>query len=123
MYVLISHNIDFTTYSTTREIECGTWVDGKTLYKKTVHYGALPNSTEKAVPHNISDINYIVKIEGIASRSSDSIFFQIGNVPFPSASLAVSINITANANNITIATGIDRSNMDAYVTLYYTKSS
>lgn len=33
---LASQNLDFATYSTTREIKAGVWIDGRTIYKKTM---------------------------------------------------------------------------------------
>ena len=53
-------------YSTTEQV-CGTWIDGKTLYQKTIDFGALPNSTTKEVAHGISNVtaDNFVYFEGI----------------------------------------------------------
>lgn len=93
------------------------------IYKKTIDFGTLPDNALKTVPHNISNLGYIVKIEGIAKRATDGIFFQIGNALNPdSQSFSVSIHISADDANIGITTGMDRTDMAAYVTLYYTKT-
>lgn len=116
----MSTKIDFTTFSTT-EKAVGTWIDGKTIYRKTVDFGTLPNTALKQVSHNISNLDMIVDIQGIAHRSADNEFFQIGNAANPSG-LAASIAITVNDSTVNITTGNNRTNMTAYITLYYTKN-
>lgn len=108
-------------YSTS-EINTGaTWINGAPIYKKTVNFGALPNATSKDVAHGISNLERVVKIEGYAYRSSDDTNFPI---PFASENTGASIGVSTTSTNISIGTGIDRSNVtECYVTLYYTKSS
>ena len=113
--------IDFTTFSTT-EKAVGTWIDGKTIYRKTVDFGTLPNTALKQVRHNISSLDTIVNIQGIAHRSANNESFQIGNAANPLSGLAASIAITVNDSTINITTGSNRTNMTAYITLYYTKN-
>lgn len=121
-----SKNIDFATFAdySLSEINTGIkWIDGKVIYKKTIDFGTLPDNALKTVPHNISNLGYILKIEGIAKRSTDGIFFQIGNAPNPnSQSFSVSIHVNADSTGVGITTGMDRRDMAAYVTLYYTKT-
>lgn len=109
-----------TDYSTTEKDTGFTWVDGKTIYKKTVNFGSLPNATSKTVAHNITNLYRVVKVECIAYNSGSAI-----NTPIPLVS-AVGNNSTMdiNATNIVMSAGVDRSAFDeCYVTLYYTKSS
>ena len=107
------------SYSTS-EINTGsTWVDGKTIYKKTIKFGALPNGTDKSVASGITNLDQIISLTGMAYRSSDNFF-----APLPYVSTASTTTITLRyQNNIIIGTGMDRTDMTAYVTLYYTKSS
>lgn len=126
----MSQKIDFTTlsgnYSTT-EVDTGfTWANGKTIYKKTIEFGALPKSTRKTVPHGISNLDYVVKIESDAMVHSGG----DGNcipLPFPSTdSSANSVEITVNNTNVIVTTRIDfwGDNYDTcYATIYYTKTS
>lgn len=118
-----SSKIDFTTFSTTVEIPCGTWIDGKTIYKKTVYLGALPNSGTKDVLHHINNIGYICGFSGIAYRPSDDSYFQLSNAPHPTSGLATSINIVISSTKIIVSAGINRSDMTGYCTIYYTKTS
>ena len=112
--------IDFSTmpgnYSTT-EIDTGyTWVDGNAIYKKTINFGNLPNSTTKAVSHNISNLSGIIRIEGTVSTGSwwqPLNYYDGGPVR----------TVYANASTVNIYTSNDQSANTAYITLYYTKSS
>ena len=118
--------IDFTTlnfgnYSTSEQDTGFTWVDGKHIYKKTVNFGALPDSTNKTVAHGISNLSRVIKIEGTSYRPDQSKF-----TPLPSPGVSdstYSTNLQMDATGVTIFTGFDRSNETAYVTIYYTKSN
>ena len=98
------------------------WINGSTIYKKTVNTGALPNATTKNVAHGISNLSKIIRLEGYGLRSTDNVMFPL---PFASPTGATAdISVTVNGTNIAIGTGVDRSNItESYITLYYTKSS
>lgn len=110
-------------YSTSEVDTKVKWVDGKTIYRKTIHTGTLPNSGNIQVAHGIS-YSSIVKVEGIAQGNS-SLSYTSFSLPFSGSVVnsASFIQIWVDATNITISTGSDRSGYDSYVTLYYTKSS
>lgn len=108
-------------YSLT-EVDTGyTWIDGSPIYKKTVDCEALLNNSIKSVNHNISNLGFIVKIEGMTLATTGT------SLPIPFASISSqdnNINISVTTSAIIIATGVDRSNCtETYVTLYYTKTS
>lgn len=105
-------------YTSTEE-PWGYWIDGKVIYRKTVDIGSLPNATSKTVPHGVSDLENVIKIEGWAVRSSTDDFFPL---PFTSKIAEYSIVITVTPTNIAIDCGVDRTNLDGYVTIYYTKT-
>ena len=122
--VVTDTNIDFTTidfgdYSTSEVATNYKWVDGKTIYKKTVSVGPLPNSTTKNVSHGISGFDKIVKIEGWAYNGSVT-------EPLPMCTTVSDYNVEVNVgtNYIVLSTSANRSNFtQAYVTVYYTKTS
>ena len=117
--------IDFSTlggnYSTTEADTNYTWIDGKHIYKKTVDFGSLPNTTNKSVAHGISNMAYVVKYEGMITYSNDNIFRQIPHIS--PATITDQVLFEIDPTNITAYTGTDRSNFSAYVTIYYTKTS
>lgn len=101
-------------YSTDEHI-IGTWIDGSTLYEKTVDCGALPNNTTKNVSHNISNINNVVSINGIGIGSNF--------IPLPWASANNVCSIYAYATAIAITSNDDLSSYNGYITLHYTKTN
>lgn len=118
-----SQNLDFASFADyfLSEINTGIkWVDGSYIYKKTVNIGNLPNNTTLSVPHGITSIGKLVKIEGNGYRASDQGLFPL---PFASVNSPNTIAISAGPTTIDVATGMDRSNITGYVTLYYTKTS
>lgn len=116
-------DLENSSYSTLEVKTNATWIDGKPIYKKTVNIGALPNATTKSVAHGITSIGTFIDAKGSALRSSDSIWFQIPNVPNPTAGIDTGIGLTVSSSNIEISTGRDRTNMTGYVTLWYTKTT
>lgn len=119
---VMSQNIDFTTYSTSEQI-AGTWIDGKTIYKKTIATGALPSTKTPPllVPMNIQNLGTVVKVEGVyVSLIDDYIFFY--NSPAFDVDNGSAIRLIVNGNNLQINIGgTDRSNCVGYITVYYTK--
>lgn len=104
------------------EVNTGSkWIDGSPIYKKTINIGTLPNNTTKSVPHNISNLNRIIRFEGYAHRPSDAATFPI---PYSARDGAYNISVIQVGASIAIGTGMDRSDItECYATLYYTKSS
>lgn len=101
-------------YSTS-EINTGAkWIDGKTIYKKTISFGSLPNNTCQSVAHGITNLGSFVKgIEAFMVQGQ-----HIWALPYTSVTI-----VEADSTNITITDKADLSAFDAYVTVYYTKSN
>lgn len=99
-----------------------TWIDGKTIYKKTVDCGNLPNATTKRIPSGISGLDLIIKFDAIQMSSDQTGFYM---QPFASATRTndcIEIQYLKTDNTIFIYTLHDWSSYKMYVTLYYTKS-
>lgn len=108
-------------YSTEETVSGSTWIDGSTIYKKTINFGALPNAANKSVAHGISNLNRVIRVEAIADYGTGNTKFPI---PFSTPSgLGSSVSLAIESSTIEIRTGSDRSGATAYVTIYYTKSS
>lgn len=107
-------------YSTS-EVDTGfTWVNGSTIYKKTINFGSLPNNTSKDVAHAITGLVTVIDLSGVATSGTTSL-----PLPYSGSSTGTSTNSIqiARANtNIQILTGTDRTAYSAYVTIYYTKA-
>jgi hypothetical protein len=117
--------IDFTTlggnYSTT-EVDTGfTFIDGKKIYKKTINFGALPNSTDKQVAHGISNLYQMVGMSGVAIHPNKT------TLPLPfvgSTSLTAGVALNTNDTYVIVTAASDRTAFNkSYITIYYTKTS
>lgn len=108
-------------YSTS-EVDTGfTWVDGKPIYKKTINFGALPNTGGKNFAHGISGLSMVIRHETVTHTADSQDFF-----PVPLASvvgIGSQIQITFTATSIQVQSGTtNRSSHSMYVTLYYVKA-
>lgn len=108
-------------YSTNEQV-VGTWVDGSTLYEKTINFGALPDSTEKPVAHSISNVDKIWVYDGFVFTSSNT-FYGLVHTTGNSQTMQYAWDTNVDRTNVTIATYSDRSTLLAYVTIRYTKTS
>ena len=106
-------------YSLTETSTGAKWIDGKTIYKKTINFGALPNSTTKTVAHGISNFSEAVKLEGIAKSNANN----YTSLPYVPASPSSLCDMSVNATSVNMTSPDDRSHWSGYVTIYYTKSS
>ena len=107
-------------YSTTEQDTGIKWIDGKTIYKKTI-VSSLPNATEKYIPSGISDIDTVIKLEGFAQNESGG-GFTLPSVTPAGVSYSVSLGFSkAQNNSISLNAGVDRSTFTGYLTIYYTK--
>ena len=107
-------------YSTSEQNTGFKWTDNKIIYKKTINFGALPNSTSKSVNLNISNLDTIVKTEAFC-RYSNGISFPL---PFANVNqFEASIMLNYTSTTAVITTGTDRSSATGYITIYYTKTS
>ncbi len=105
-------------YSTEEKV-VGSWIDGSTIYQKTISCGALPNSTLKDVPHGISNLDRIISISGVGKNPTS-----LGQIPIPYVQqTAHADGVFVTSTNIVLSTISDRSGVtEVYVTLQYTKS-
>ena len=119
----LNEKIDKSTTYSTNEQAIGTWIDGKTIYRKVIDFGTLPNNERKTVDHNISSIDKFIKVEGIATRSDDTKFSQ--SLPLVYMNLESNYNTTlgVDTTSVEIRSTEDRSMFKAYVTIEYTKTT
>lgn len=109
-----------TTEWYTGEEVIGMWIDNRTLYRKIINTGTLPNNTNKDVAHGISNLRRVVNLHGYAFRSSDSM-----TTPLPHASAAqYTVQLLASGPIIRITSYSDRTSFtESYVIVEYTKTS
>ena len=104
------------TYSTTERV-VGKWIDGSTIYEKTVDLGTLPNVAPKTVNHGITNLDKVISI--IAVGNSDS-----PRIPLPYIfDDDKRVNIYVSTDVIIINTNRDLSSYTGVCTLRYTKNT
>lgn len=119
-----AENIDFTTMPdnkyTTTEVDTGKkWINGKTIYQKTFIMGGLGLATTIKKPHNISNLDLVIRIQGIAKENSIGATI---NLPHAADQQAYTVTVYADNTNVNIQTYADqRGYAQSYVTLWYTK--
>jgi len=108
----------FTDYSTTEQNTGRLWVDGKTIYRKQINLGSLPNATPGSIAHGIANLNTVVSLTGFATNGT--VF-----LPLPLAgynNFASQIGLYADKTNIVVEPGNDRTAFTGYVIMEYTKT-
>lgn len=108
-----------TDYSATEQNTGRLWIDGKTIYRKEINLGSLPNAVPGSVAHGISNLNTVVSLWGFATNGT--VF-----LPLPLArynNFASQIGLYADTTNIIVEPGNDRTAYTGYVIIEYTKTS
>lgn len=122
-----SQNIDFATlggnYSTTEQSTGYTWIDGKTIYKKTFSFTTNPTSVATTITHNITNLGTIIKYDG--SVQGQEVY---GQQPIPrvvpnDVTYGIGIGDITSVHFVLIIGSSLIKGTQAYVTLYYTKTS
>lgn len=121
-YIAVYGNDPIIMDYSTAEVNTGAaWIDGSTIYKKTVNTGTLPDQSMSWTAHGISNLSRVIKFEGNAYDSTNSMYIPL---PFSGTTGTNVVGVRANGTNIYIISPEDFSSYtESYVTLYYTKSS
>lgn len=94
-----------------------TWIDGKTIYKKTVRTGLISSGTKQKA-HGIENLVTVVKMEGIAINTNHE-FVVLPRGHKDNEHDGMSLQLLGD--NIKIVAGAFNEFADSYVTVYYTK--
>lgn len=102
------------------EIDTGdTWIDGRTMYRKTFNMGGLKNAGIVKVPHNIDKLDLVIAVRGFAKE------YSIGatiNLPHAADQQAYTVTVYADNTSVNIQTYANQTGYTtAYVTLWYVK--
>lgn len=104
----------------TDEVDTGKkWINGKTIFCKTFAMGGLGAATTIKKPHNISNLDMVIRIQGIAKENSIGATI---NLPHAADQQPYTVTVYADNTNVNIQTYADQSGyVQSYVTLWYTK--
>lgn len=117
---------DLLNTSSTEESDSGRkWIDGRIIYQKSFALGSFPINTDKAIPHNISNLAYVVEYNAMYYDASYG-----QNYPLPFVGIPTGGGVTPTAwgrvdirgdyinlsgTNLTSTTAV------AFATVYYVK--
>lgn len=116
---------DETDYSTTEKI-VGTWIDGSTLYQKTLQI-TMPTANESIIATDIASGNHARIIDGFIEQTGSS----GNNYTFPllflngsPLTMNVLVQVTVDASKLYVWSNFDKTDgKTAYVTIQYTKTT
>jgi len=92
------------------------WIDGKRIYRKTIDFGALPSTANKATAHGITTLDKMVSFNAFADNGTIQL-----TIPQAQLTDSFNIHIYFSQTDIQIQTWDNYSAYSAYVTLEYTK--
>jgi hypothetical protein len=103
------------------EIDTGKkWIDGSPIYRKVFSIPYLPNTDTVNIPHGITNLRWVTKIDGIAHHLNEP--FQYWNITGGRNIGVMSIEVTMSSNDLIITTYNDRTNVTARIYVEYLKS-
>lgn len=111
--------IDPKNYSLTEQDTGMKWLDGSTVYEKTVAIPAGPNNNTVNTAHGITGIAELVSFTGQIKNSSP-LWITLPHDSGNAAGGGVGVNV--DSTNVSLNAIIDLSAFSGYVTLRYTKS-
>jgi hypothetical protein len=97
----------------------------RSVFRKVINFGALPNAATKSVPHGIAPIGLnssftFTRIYGTSSKTSTQNYIPI---PYSSGTLNKNIEINVDGTNVNITTSIDYSlYIVTYIILEYLRT-
>jgi hypothetical protein len=116
------YNYSTYNYSTTEHV-VGKWIDGSTVYEKTIDFGAMPDKTTKSVDAGLPSGAKVINVFGFTADSSWGSVFPL---PFADATTGSNFNFQVWYSNghVSVKVTTGQSHMvNSYITLQYVKSS
>ena len=112
-------------YSTT-EKAIGTWVDGKTIYKKTIYIASMPDGSTTESEYLIGDflVDMVVDYSSTLFVDDKSQFLPMPYIFTALNTAYIQLGFKNKNNKFYVgirSAGLDRSGARGYVTAYYTK--
>lgn len=100
------------------EVACGTWIDGRTVYRKTYVVGTFPAGADTSItcPLNIENFDILVEAQGMLITGGTSI-------SIPGYTTSGNIGVSANKTDLYVFSNPARSGATCYVTIKYLKTS
>lgn len=103
------------------EIKVGKWINGKTIYRKVIDFGKLPDNAAKQINHGISNIDEVTNYWGMYTNG-----YNYGLLPYVVAQKGyietAQVSLDVSLDNITVYTSSNIvKDHSAIVIIEYTK--
>lgn len=108
-------------YSTEETFTGKHWIDGKSIYRKVIDIGNLPNATKKEVTAGISNLKYVTRLYGLATTGAYTI--TIPDTYPNNAVYDTRLSYDNSTGKIVLFSESDRSTYTGYVIMEYTKTT
>ena len=116
--------VDTSHYSTNETFTGMYWIDGKKIYRKVFDLGTLTTNVDQTIAHNISNLNAIIDIRGIAFRASSNSSIDIPYAYNPNSGNPVqTISVEVHDTNIRVFCRNIGTNFTGFAILEYTKTT
>lgn len=109
---------DYHVYSTEEKI-VGEWIDGSTLYEKTLEIASISADGDNLIPHGITGLANLIGYSGYCTYAGED---QL-NIPYLAGSSFITINTWNSTNLVFRKSNLSYSATNVKVTIRYTKSS
>lgn len=109
----------------TDEKKVGVWVDGKSLYQKTIYIPQLPNTSVLEIDPNVNNLYEIIYFNGYC-RPKDKISSPLSYtrpLPNPSPDSNNAIRVDSQNGYIRVVAASNWSNYEGWLTIRYTKTT
>lgn len=101
------------------EIAIGTWIDGKTLYRKVFNVGSIQSNTV-TINHGISNLDWVVQMYGTAKMNNT--WYSLDRVSTLANNQQVGMSVSGS--QLIVTAGSDANfTQGCYIVVEYTKSS
>ena len=109
----------------TDEKKVGVWIDGKSIYQKTIHISSLQNTGTMTIDPQVNNLYEIIDFNGYC-RPKDKISNPLSYtrpLPNPSPDSINSIRVDSQYGYIRVITASNWSNYEGWLTIRYTKTT
>ena len=106
------------------EQKIGVWIDGKSLYQKTIYISQLPNSSVLEIDPNVNNLYEIIYLNGYCAPINKSDYPLSTTRPLPNADSGIyAIRTDSQNGNVRVITYSDWSTYRGWLIIRYTKTT
>jgi len=113
--------VSLPNYSTSEVDTLQKWVDGRTIWRKIVNFGTLPNTGTKSVAHGITGLDFIVQSYIAAKKTSGGTLYRILSDGSLTTGWSSGADLYIDNTNVNVGTGGDWSTYTGFWVLEYVK--